>query len=197
MSKSQPAEPAVPCPDPPRIVQITEVIREADQGMSKPILCTGEDGHRYYVKWQQTNRPSLWREWIAGHLAQALDLPIAPFNLVQVDEALLRELPFELRAIGSTPAFGSQELPGLTWYENSLTPRVDMRVQEGLLVSTGGPATPTDKSETPTYFGNLLSGVWWSSTITKLRRNFQPSELHAASCLRVGVGSATAGLDSS
>lgn len=124
----------MPYPDPPRIIQITEVIREADQGMTKPILCTGEDGHRYYVKGQQTNRSSLWREWIAGHLAQALGLPIAPFSLVQVDEVLLRELPFELRAIGPTPAFGSQELPGLTWYENSLTPRLDMRVQEGLLV---------------------------------------------------------------
>lgn len=102
--------------------------------MTKPILCRGEDGQRYYVKGQQTDRASLWREWIAGHLAQALDLPIAPFALVQVDELLLRELSPDLRLLGSTPAFGSVECPNVAWYENSLSADVNAQLRQGVLV---------------------------------------------------------------
>ena len=44
---------------PALVVQIVEVIGPAEQGKSIPFLCGGSDGHRYYVKGQQTNRSSL------------------------------------------------------------------------------------------------------------------------------------------
>ncbi|MFX1682210.1 hypothetical protein PV762_23585 [Mitsuaria sp. CC2] len=124
----------MPYSTPPRLIQLTEVIRVAEQGMTKPILCRAEDGRRYYVKGQQTDRASLWREWIAGYMALALGLPIAPFVLVQANEFVLRELSSELRLLGSTPAFGSAERENATWYENSLSHQVDARVRQAVLV---------------------------------------------------------------
>ena len=72
------------------MIPIVEVIGPAQQGLSRPLLCVGADDQRYYVKGQQTNRASLWSEWICAHLAQALGLPLPPFSLVQLDPALVR-----------------------------------------------------------------------------------------------------------
>lgn len=118
----------------PQIVQIVEVISPAEQGKSIPFLCSGSDGHRYYVKGQQTNRASLWREWICGHLAQALGLPLPPFALVQLDPALVRELPKEWQAIGSLPAFGSREHPHTAWLEMGISEKVPAELQRDVLV---------------------------------------------------------------
>lgn len=121
-------------PPPALIVQIVEVIGPAVQGKSIPFLCVGADGHRYYVKGQQTNRASLWREWICGHLAEALGLPLPPFSLVQLDPALVRELPKDQRAIGSLPAFGSRERPHTAWLELGNSQRVPTELQRDVLV---------------------------------------------------------------
>lgn len=118
----------------PTIVQIVEVIGPAAQGKSMPLLCGGADGHRYYVKGQQTNRASLWREWICGHLAEALGLPLPPFALVQLDPALVKELPKDQWAVGSLPAFGSREQPHTAWLELGISQRVPAELQRDVLV---------------------------------------------------------------
>lgn len=119
---------------PALIVQIIEVIGPAAQGKSMPLLCGGADGHRYYVKGQQTNRASLWREWICGHLAEALGLPLPPFALVQLDPGLVKELPKDQQAIGSLPAFGSREQPHTAWLELGISQRVPVALQRDVLV---------------------------------------------------------------
>lgn len=119
---------------PAQILQIVEVLGPAEQGKSLPFKCIAEDGNLYYVKGQQTNRASLWREWICAHLARAFGLALPPFCLVQVDELLLVELEPEWRAIGCLPAFGSQRHPGASWLELGMAPQVPTRVQRDVLV---------------------------------------------------------------
>lgn len=116
------------------MLQIHEVIGRAEQGKSLPYLCRAEDGELYYVKGQQTNRSSLWAEWICGHAARAMGLKIPPFCLVQIDEALLAELPREDRAIGSLPAFGSQQHRHVAWLEPAMVGQVPAEVQRDVLV---------------------------------------------------------------
>ena len=116
------------------IVPIVEVIGPAAQGKSMPLLCCGADGHRYYVKGQQTTRASLWREWICGYLAEAMGLPLPPFAAVQLDPALVKELPKDQQAIGSLPAFGSREQPHTTWLELGISQRVPVALQRDVLV---------------------------------------------------------------
>lgn len=116
------------------VVPIVEVLRHTEQGMNMPFLCTGADGKRYYVKGQQTNRASLWSEWICAHVARALGLPIPHFSLVQVDEDLLPELPKEWQQLGCLPAFGSCEHAHTVWLEPALCSLVPQELQRKVLV---------------------------------------------------------------
>ena len=90
------------------IVEIDEIIDRSTQGMTLPFICRGDDGLVYFVKGRSAGRRSLICEWIAGSLAVALNLPIAPFALVNVPEELI-ELASrdDLNDLGAGVAFGS------------------------------------------------------------------------------------------
>lgn len=115
-------------------MQIVEVLGPSVQGMSRPYKCIADDGAIYYVKGQQTNRASLWKEWISGHLGVSLGLPMPPFALLQVDQTLLAELPKEWRDIGATPAFGSRHHDSATWFEPNLIEKVPPDVQQAICI---------------------------------------------------------------
>lgn len=124
----------MPASKPPQVLQIVEVLGPAEQGKSRPFKCRAEDGHLYFVKGQQTNRASLWREWICAHLAQALDLPLPPFCLVQIEEVLFEELPADWRGIGCLPAFASRQQANAGWMELGMTQHVPAALQCDVLV---------------------------------------------------------------
>lgn len=110
----------------PQSIEIVEIIGRAAQGVTEPFKCVGDDGNLYYVKGLHANRSSQINEWLCGHLAAALNLPIPPFKIVDVPDALLDVAPVEWRCIGTGPAFGSQAHPyaiELPWQQvGKLTP---------------------------------------------------------------------------
>ncbi len=90
-------------------VQIVEVIRRSEQGITHPYICRGDNGNVYFVKGIGAGRRSQLCEWIAGNLGLALDLPIAPFDIVEVpDELMGLNFTLNLSDLGPGPAFGSQ-----------------------------------------------------------------------------------------
>lgn len=115
-------------------VQIVEILGPSEQGRSRPYRCRGEDDAIYYVKGRQTNRASLWNEWICGHLAKRFGLNLPAFEIVEVGEDLVREAPNEWRDLGVGPAFGSRSYPGAIWMELSLIHLVPADVQRDVLV---------------------------------------------------------------
>lgn len=70
-------------------VQVVEVLRRSEQGMTRPFICRGDDGEIYFVKGVGAGRRSQICEWVAGKLASAFGLPIAPFRLLDVPEELI------------------------------------------------------------------------------------------------------------
>lgn len=91
-------------------VEIVEVIRRSEHGMTEPFICRGDDDNFYFVKGIGAGRDSQIKEWISGNLAQHFGLPIAPFGLVTVPEEILEVLPpGDARSLGAGPAFGSLE----------------------------------------------------------------------------------------
>src|SRR5699024_9850752 len=75
---------------------------------TKPFICRGDDDAFYFVKTiGSAGRPSLVHEWVCGHLAKALTLPIAPFEIVHVPTALADFAGFGDLSAG--PAFGSRQ----------------------------------------------------------------------------------------
>lgn len=95
---------------PPHKVEIVEVLRRSEHGMTLPFICRGDDGEVYFVKGRGTGRQSQINEWISGKLALAMGIPVAPFNIVDVPEELTGVLSAEeALALGCGPAFGSVE----------------------------------------------------------------------------------------
>lgn len=93
------------------MTQIIEIIGRAEQGVTKPFICRGEDDEVYFVKGRGAGRRSLICEWIGGNLAKSFGLPVAPFQIVEVPEALIslgsRD---DMGDLGDGPAFGSRRL---------------------------------------------------------------------------------------
>lgn len=90
-------------------IQIVEVIRRSEQGITQPYICRGDNDKVYFVKGIGAGRRSQICEWIAGNLGLALGLPIAPFDIVEIPEELMEfKFTLNLSDLGSGPAFGSQ-----------------------------------------------------------------------------------------
>lgn len=89
-------------------VQINEIIGRSEQGITKPFICRGDDNEIYFVKGRGAGRRSLICEWVAGNLGLELGLPVAPFAIVDVPEALIMLASRDdLSDLGAGLAFGS------------------------------------------------------------------------------------------
>lgn len=94
----------------PPEVEIVEVLRRSEHGMTRPFICRGDDDNVYFVKGFGAGRDSQIKEWIAGNLALTFGIPLAPFRIVTVSEELTDlMMPGDAADLGSGPAFGSQE----------------------------------------------------------------------------------------
>ncbi len=126
-------------------VQIVEVLRRSEQGVTRPFICRGDDGDVYFVKGVGAGRRSQIAEWIAGKLGLALELPIAPFEIVDVPEELMEfDSGLELVDLGAGPAFGSQR----------------QEVME--LTASAAQEVPTELQQ------NLLAFDWWIHNADRL-----------------------------
>ena len=56
-------------------IEIVEVIRRTQQGVTQPYICRSEDGELYFVKGRGAGYASLAKEWVAGCLAKRLGCP--------------------------------------------------------------------------------------------------------------------------
>lgn len=110
---------------------ITEVIRRTEQGRTKPYLCRADDGLHYFVKHRALPARERVAEWLAGSLAMALGLPVAPFSLVEIPDAFDSGVVPWLRELGSGVGFGSvlQEAREFAFSDiESLEPRLAAKV---------------------------------------------------------------------
>jgi hypothetical protein len=116
-------------------ITIVEIVGRSDQGRTEPFICRGDDGFLYYVKGRSAGRESQIKEHICGHLALALDLPIATFATVEVPKALITsDIRSDLRDLGSGPAFGSRSCSPATEITYSQMRKVPERLARDILV---------------------------------------------------------------
>jgi hypothetical protein len=108
--------------------KIRQILDRAEQGQTRPFLCTADDGEVYFVKGLDAGRGSLVSEWVAGRLAQLLGLPIPEFRLIEVEADFLEYSAFkEKEQLGSGVWFGSKRVVGseeLTWNLREATPQI-------------------------------------------------------------------------
>ena len=95
--------------------QVIEVIERCAENtcVSRPFKVRAEDGHLYFIKgcgpgW---TRRELCHELLAARLADAVGLPVAPFELLDVSQAILEYCAVRgIEALRAGPAFGSREV---------------------------------------------------------------------------------------
>lgn len=110
-------------------VVIEEIMGRARQGITKPFICRGDDGHVHYVKGQVAGRRSLVCEWVAAQLATSFGLPIADYALAEVPaELIIPGQKPDLSQLGAGIVFASRELPHVQ--ELSVTTRALVSVEQ-------------------------------------------------------------------
>lgn len=115
-------------------VQVVEVLRRSEQGMTKPYICRGDDGEIYFVKGVGAGRRSQICEWIAGKLGMALGLPVAPFRILEVpDELIEADGGRMLSDLGAGPVFASQRMEVME-LTISAVPEIPDALQQDVLV---------------------------------------------------------------
>jgi hypothetical protein len=89
------------------VVQIIEVLGRAAQGITQPFICRGDDERLYFVKGRHAGRKSLIAEWLGSSMAEAFGLPVVPFRIAEVQEALIDIAPAEFVELGAGYVFAS------------------------------------------------------------------------------------------
>lgn len=108
---------------------IKTITDSATQGYSEPYRCTSEEGSDYYVKGLRSSRKSQIKEWLCANIAVALDLPIAPFCILDVPEYLYEELSGDNKKIGMGACFGSKTILDVSLLEISDAKNIDIELQ--------------------------------------------------------------------
>ena len=102
---------------------ITEILGRAEQGMTRPFVCRGDDGLTYYVKGRYAGQRSLCCEWVANRLVNRV-LPSAPLGvplstMAEVPAALIEgSARKDARDLGAGLVFASLRMEGgqeLSW----------------------------------------------------------------------------------
>ena len=117
------------------MLTIVEIITEANQGITRPFLCRGDDGFEYYVKRANAGRKALIAEWVAGSLARLLGLPIPHFDLAEVPTQLLAlRSTQERRDWGSGPVFASRVIENAVEIRFTDIAKIPLRRQAEILL---------------------------------------------------------------
>lgn len=105
------------------MITITEILGRAEQGMTRPFVCRGDDMMTYYVKGAYAGRRSMCCEWVANRLVNRV-MPSAPLGvplstMAEVPAALIEgSARKDARDLGEGLVFASLRMEGgqeLTW----------------------------------------------------------------------------------
>jgi hypothetical protein len=146
------------------MLQVTEIMRRLEQGMTRPFLVRAEDEALYVAKGRETTQRGLIAEWICAHLAQQLGLTIPAFTLLQVSPELVSALGSEVGALGHGAVFGSLQQSGVQEFAVTQLKRVDVE-QRRMLLAFDWWVENADRSLSP-HGGN--PNLLWRATESKL-----------------------------
>jgi hypothetical protein len=108
------------------MLEIVEIIRPAYQGRTTPFLCKASDGEMYFVKGYAASNLGLIKEWMGVNLATEFGLPVPPFAIAYLDEALVNAYEGKASSeIKGGYVFASKQVPSVTELKFGTIPLVD------------------------------------------------------------------------
>ena len=72
-------------------MQIRQIVRVSDQGVSRPYQCYDEEGTLRWCKGNHTGIRSLLSEWICARVAQRLGIPVPACDILRLDPVRFQE----------------------------------------------------------------------------------------------------------
>ena len=72
-------------------MQIRQIVRVSDQGVSRPYQCYDENGVLRWCKGNHTGLRSLIAEWVCARIARELGVPVPACGILRLDPAMFRE----------------------------------------------------------------------------------------------------------
>ena len=116
-------------------ISIIQIRKRAEQGITRPFLCQGDNGKWYWVKGHDAGKSSLCNEWIAGRIAQDFGLPIPPFVQAVVPEQLVKySARDDIAELGDGIVFASEHVEGAQEYNLSNLVHTPIKLQRTTLV---------------------------------------------------------------
>ncbi|NOQ65189.1 MAG: hypothetical protein GQ582_11820 [Methyloprofundus sp.] len=116
------------------MLELIEILRVANQGMTKPLICHASDGGTYYAKGKRATVDGLIKEWMLGNLAQTLGLPIPTFKIAYIDAQLVEHSPDAQDSLGEGYVFVSEQLPAATEFKYAMLKKIPLELQQKILL---------------------------------------------------------------
>lgn len=115
-------------------VTIVEIRKRAEQGITLPFYCKGDDHNWYWVKGNLAGKRALCCEWLAGKIGQALGLPIPPIAQVMITKKIIEYSAMEgIAELGSGLCFGSQHVQNADEFSVANIALVDQDLRNKIL----------------------------------------------------------------
>ena len=115
-------------------VTLVEIRNRAEQGLTHPFYCKGDDHKWYWVKGNLAGKQALCCEWLAGRIGKALGLPIPPFAQVMITENTIEYSAMEgIAELGSGWCFGSQHVETADEFSVANIASVDQNLRNMIL----------------------------------------------------------------
>jgi hypothetical protein len=116
-------------------LEIVEIIKPAQQGMTTPFLCNASDGAAYYVKGKTATIAGLIKEWLGCHLANAFGLPLPVFDVAYLDPILVSAYNgAEASQLNSGTVFVSKQISSVTELKYQTIQSIDLSLQLDVLL---------------------------------------------------------------
>lgn len=117
------------------MLELIEIDKVVDQGMTKPLLCKGSNGKSYYAKGKRATASGLIKEWMAANLAKAFELPIPDFHIAYIDSLLIESYGDEaIENLGDGNVFVSEQIESVTDFKYSMLEKTPMKLQKDILL---------------------------------------------------------------
>ena len=117
------------------MLELVEIQRVVNQGMTKPLLCKGSDGKSYYAKGKRATASGLIKEWMIAHLAKAFSLPIPNFHIAYIDSRLIDCFGEETsQSFGFGQVFVSEQVKSAKDFDYSLIDKISPELKKDILI---------------------------------------------------------------
>jgi hypothetical protein len=117
------------------MLEITEILKRSNQGITKPFLCKASDDKIYYTKGRAATASGLIKEWLGAQLAQALSLPIPHSQILYADSTVVESYSEEaVLELGESYVFGSEQIAWVTELKYEEIGKISPKLQKDILL---------------------------------------------------------------